>query len=46
MKEFVTKFATSDEAQKEIKTGTNNLQNWLNNFKLEKMPAEAIDELM
>lgn len=46
MKEFVTKFATSDEALKEIKTGTKNLQNWLNTLKLEKMPAEAIDELM
>jgi thioredoxin-like negative regulator of GroEL len=36
MKEFVTKFATSDEAKKDVKN-TTNIQNWLNTFKLERM---------
>lgn len=45
MKEFVAKFVISDEAQKEVKS-TLNIKMWLQSFKLEKMPHEAIDELV
>jgi hypothetical protein len=45
MKEFVEKFADSDEVKKEV-GATENLKKWLVGFKLESMPKEAIDELM
>jgi thioredoxin 1 len=45
MKEFVLNFVKSEDTLKEVKS-TQNLQNWLNVFRLENMPREAIDELM
>lgn len=45
MKEFVLKFAESDEVKKDLPT-TENLLKWLHGFKIEAMPREAIDELM
>lgn len=45
MKEFVTNFAKSPEALKDVKD-TTALVNWLGSFKLEKVPSEALDQLM
>lgn len=45
MKEFITNFAKSEEAQKEV-ASTSNLLSWLATFKLDYAPREAIDELM
>lgn len=45
IKEFVSTFVKSDETKKEVKS-TTHILNWLNTFKLEAMPREAIDELM
>lgn len=45
MREFVTNFAKSEEAQKEVKS-TANILNWLQNIKLENVPREALDELL
>ena len=45
MKEFVQAFVNSDEAKKEVKS-TEHLSKWLQGFKLEAMPRDAIDELM
>jgi hypothetical protein len=45
MKEFVTTFAKSEEASKEVKS-TLNIVQWLANMKLEYVPREALDELL
>ncbi len=45
MKEFVTNFAKSPETLKEVKS-TTNIVAWLDGFKLERVPNEALDELM
>lgn len=44
MKEFVLKFAESEEIKKEV-ASTEHMKKWLTTFKLENMPREAIDEL-
>lgn len=44
MKEFVLKFADSEEVKKEV-ASTDQMKKWLTSFKLESMPREAIDEL-
>jgi len=45
MKEFVTNFAKSDEASKEVKSTAHIIQ-WLGNMRLEYVPREALDELL
>jgi len=45
MKEFVTNFAKSDEAAKEVKSTVHIIQ-WLSNMRLEYAPREALDELL
>jgi hypothetical protein len=45
MKEFITNFTNSEEVKKEVKS-TEHIRKWLDCFKLENMPREAIDELM
>ena len=45
MKEFILKFAESEEAAKEVKS-TENIKKWLATFKLENISREAIDELI
>ena len=45
IKEFVSNFAKSEEAQNELKS-TVKVQNWLQNIKLEVVPKDALDELL
>ena len=45
MKEFVTLLSNSEDVKKEVGDVVN-FKKWLETFKLESMPREAIDELM
>lgn len=45
IKEFVRKYATSEEVKKEVGS-TQNIVSWLDSFKLEHIPKEAIKELV
>ena len=45
MKEFVTSLSNSEDVKKEVGDVVN-FKKWLETFKLESMPREAIDELM
>ena len=44
MKEFVVTFMNSEDVKKEAKS-VENLQKWLETFKLDNVPPKAIDEL-
>ena len=45
MKEFVEKFVDSEDVKRDVPS-TENIRKWLQGFKIENMPREAIDELM
>lgn len=45
MREFVQNFVNSEDVKKEVKS-TTHIKKWLESFKLEAMPREAIDELI
>ena len=45
MKELVTQFISKEETKKAVKS-TENILKWAEQFKVEAMPKEAIDELM
>lgn len=44
MKEFVLQFSQSEDVTKDVKS-TEHIKKWLQGFKLENMPREAVDEL-
>lgn len=45
MREFVQNFVNSEDVKKEVKS-TGHIRKWLESFKLEAMPRDAIDELI
>lgn len=45
MKEFISNFADSEDVKRDVKS-TKNIKKWLQGFKIESMPREAIDELI
>lgn len=45
MKEFIAKFTTSETVQKEVGDVTA-FKEWLNEFKFDKIPQKAIDQLI